>query len=123
MSNSTLKLWLRRSALVVLSVGLGLALAVHLYAEDLPDDSLGYVMANGVMYPLSTQDAKTYRREIQRFGGKAALAFDDFGRWFASLWKGKRLAVTLAWISVSAALALYLLSNWLGPDPPSRGRS
>ena len=122
MTNAELKRWLRRSALGILVSGLCAALAIHLYAEDLPDASLGYVVVDGVLYPLSTQDAKTYRREVQRFGGKAALIFDDFGRWFTSLWRGKMLAKTVAWIGTLAALMLYLLSNSLGPDPPGRDR-
>ncbi|MBK5104322.1 MAG: hypothetical protein JJE42_08745 [Burkholderiales bacterium] len=89
---------------------------IYLLAEDVPDDSLGYVIANGTLHPLSTRDSKAYRREVQRFGGKGALALDDFSRWFAELWRGKTLGKTVAWISVLASLAIYLFSNYLGPD-------
>jgi hypothetical protein len=121
MSNAELKQRLRFSALIVLLAGLCGALLISLFAVDVPDDSLGYVIAEGKMYPLATGDSKKYRREVERFGGKAALVFDDFGRWFGGLWRGKALAGTLAWISVLAALGLYLFSNFLGPDPPSVG--
>jgi hypothetical protein len=53
---------------------------------------------------------------VQRFGGKGALALDDFSRWFAELWQGKTLGKTVAWISVLASLAIYLFSNYLVPD-------
>lgn len=120
MSNAELKRRLRLSCLVVLAAGLCAATLIHLFAKDVPDDSLGYVVVNGIAYPLSTQDSKKYRREVQRFGGKAALAFDDFNRWFAQLWQGKALAKTVAWISVLLSLGIYLFANALGPDLPSK---
>lgn len=121
MSNADLKRRLRLSSLIVLALGLCAALLIYRFAEDVPDDSLGYVVVNGTLYPLSTQDSKKYRREVERFGGKAALAFDDFSRWFAHLWQGKTLAKTVAWISVLLALGIYLFANSLGSDAPSEG--
>ena len=120
MSNAELKRRLRLSCLVILAAGLCTALLIHLFAKDVPDDSLGYVVVNGIAYPLSTQDSKKYRRQVQRFGGKAALAFDNFNRWFAQLWQGKVLAKTVAWISILLSLAIYLFANSLGPDLPSK---
>ena len=109
MSNAELKKRLRLSCLVILLAGLCGALLIYLIAEDTLDASLGYVVVNGAVYPLATRDSKKYRREVQRFGGKAAVAFDDFGRWFGALWRGKRLAMTVAWVSVLLALVIYLL--------------
>ena len=116
MSNAELKRRLRLSCLVILVAGLCGAMLIYLLAEDIPDDSLGYVIVNGTVYPLATRDSKTYRREVQRFGGKAALLFDDFNRWFVELWQGKALAKTVAWISVLVSLGLYLFANSLRPD-------
>lgn len=122
MSNSELKKRLRLSCLVILVAGLCGAMLIYLLAEDIPDDSLGYVMVNGTLYPLATSDSKKYRREVQRFGGKAALVFDDFNRWFAELWQGKTLAKTVAWISILASLGIYLFASSLGPDARSDSR-
>lgn len=122
MSNAELKQRLRYAALIVLLAGLCGALLIFLVAVDVPDDSLGYVIVDGRVYPLATGDSKKHRREVERFGGKAALAFDDFGRWFGEQWRGNKLARTLAWISTLAALGIYLFSNLLGPDPPSESR-
>jgi len=116
MSNAELRKCLRLSCVVILVSGLCGALLIYFLAEDVPDDSLGYVFANGALHPLSTRDSKAYRREVQRFGGNAALALDDFSRWFAELWRGKTLGKTVAWISVLASLAIYLFGNYLGPD-------
>ena len=118
MDNAALKKRLRLGSLIVLLAGLLSALLIYLFAEERPDDTLGYVVANGTAFPLATRDSKTYRREVQRFGGKAALAFDDFNQWFAGLWRGKALAKTVAWISVLLSVLAYLFALSLAPDPP-----
>jgi hypothetical protein len=118
-SNAELKKRLRLSCLIILMAGLCGALLIYLLAEDIPDDSLGNVVVNGVVYPLSTRDSKKYRREVERFGGKSALLFDDFNRWFAELWQGKTLAKTVAWISILVSLGIYLFASLLGPDARS----
>jgi hypothetical protein len=122
MSNAELKRRLRLSCLLILVVGLCGAMLIYLLAEDVPDASLGYSVVNGTVYPLSTRDSKIYRREVQRFGGKAALLFDDINRWFAELWQGKALAGTVAWISILISLGLYLFANILAPDARSDGK-
>lgn len=125
MSNAQLKRRLRLVSVIILAAGLCAATLIYLLAEDIPDDSLGYVVVNGTVFPLATRDSKSYRREVQRFGGKTALLFDDFGRWFTQLWQGKTLARTIAWISVLAALGLNLFAGALRPDvlPDSRDAS
>jgi len=122
MSNAELKRRLRLSCLIVLVAGLCGAMLIYLLAEDLPDDSLGYVVVNGTVYPLASRDSKKYRREVERFGGKTALLFDDFNRWFGELWQGKTLAKTVAWISILVSLGLYLFASALGPDARSGSR-
>jgi hypothetical protein len=119
MSNAELKKRLRLSCVIILVAGLCGALLIYLLAEDIPDDSLGNVIVNGVVYPLATRDSKTYRREVERLGGKSALLFDDFNRWFAQLWQGKTLGKTVAWISILLSLGIYLIANSLEPDARS----
>ena len=116
MSNAELKRRLRRAALIVLLLGLASAALIYAFADEAPEAALGYVIVNGSAYPMSASDSKIYRREIQQFGGKAALLFDDLRRWFVQLWRGKALARTVAWISVLLALGLYALAGALGPD-------
>ena len=116
MSNAELKKRLRLSCLIILAAGLCAAMLIYLLAEDIPDDPLGYVIANGSVYPLATRDSKSYRHEVQRYGGNAALLFDDFNRWFAGLWQGKALAKTVTWISILVSLGIYLFANSLRPD-------
>jgi hypothetical protein len=121
MSNAELKKRLRLSCVVILIAGLCCALLIYRLADDIPDDSLGNVIVNGVVYPLATRDSKAYRREVERLGGKAALLFDDFNRWFAQLWHGKTLGKTVAWISILLSLGIFLIADLLGPDARSDG--
>lgn len=91
------------AAILVLLVGLGAAAAIYFTAEDEPQLSTSYVV---VIDPATT---KTYVRELRRFGGNAAVLFDEFNRWFASLWHGKALGITVAWIAIAvAALLLWI---------------
>ena len=97
-------LWVAR---LVLAVGLTVAAAIYLTAEDEPELSTSYVV---VIDPATT---KTYVRELERFGGKAAVLFDEFNRWFAARWHGRALGVTVAWISIAVAAALFWISGRL----------
>jgi hypothetical protein len=97
-------------------VGLCAALAIHLTAGDDPVDAVGYVVVDGVAYPVAPQHSKRYIRDLERFGGKASVLFDEFNRWFDSLWHGRSLAATVAWLSVLVALGLALFARWLPPD-------
>jgi hypothetical protein len=119
MSNAELKKRLRLGSLIILLAGLCGAMLIYQLAEDIPDDSLGSVIVNGTVYPLATRDSKKYRREVELFGGKAALMFDDFNRWFAELWQGKTLGKTVAWLSILVSLGLFIFANTLGPDAHS----
>lgn len=116
MSNTELKRRLRLACIVILAAGLCGAMLIYRFAADVADDALGYVVVNGTVYPVSTSDSKQYRREVERFGGKAALVFDDFDRWFAQLWRGKTLGKTVAWISILLSLGIYLFAISLQPD-------
>ena len=63
--------------------------------------------ADGNVYAVQPGDSKMYRHELERFGGKAAVLADEFERWFSGLWKGKRLAGTVAVISLLVALGFF----------------
>ena len=38
--------------------------------------------------------------------------FDDFNRWFAGLWQGKNLGVTIGWLSAAVSFALALFARY-----------
>src|SRR6266853_6246798 len=110
---------------IILVAGLCGALLIYLTAgEDTEgDEGSEIIIVDGKAYPIPLSGTKMYRRELQRFGGKAALLFDDFNRWFAGLWHGKSLAVTVVWITAFISLGLFFLGrNWPpDPEPGPRG--
>jgi hypothetical protein len=120
MSNLELKKRLRLGCLVILVVGLCSSALIYAFAEDVVDDSLGYMVVNGIAYPLSARDFKPYRRELERFGGKTLLMFDDFNHWFTDLWRGKTLAKTVAWISILVSLGIHLFASSFPDNVPDR---
>ena len=101
---------MRLIAGLVLIVGLATAAAIYFTAEDEPQQSSSYVI---VIDPAMT---KTYVRDLERFGGKAAVLFDELNRWFAGLWRGRSLGTTVAWISAFVALVLFALGRRAPPD-------
>jgi hypothetical protein len=106
-----LKARLYLSCVLVLVIGLSISALVYVIAVD--DAETGHVFYD------DPHLSKKYVRELQRYGGRAAVMIDEIDRWFASLWRGKALGVTLAWISVVVALALFLFARWLPPDNPA----
>jgi len=85
----------------VLVLGVCAAGALYLLADDEGENASLYEM----------QISKGYVRQLRQFGGKASVLFDEINRWFAGLWHGTSLALTIAWISFGAAAVLYLLAR------------
>jgi hypothetical protein len=104
------------AALAVLGFGMCAALLVYSYSDDAPQDAIGYIVVDGMKYPIATGDSKVYRRNLEMYGGKASVLFDEFTRWFARLWQGKTLGLTLAALSAIVALALFIFARVLPPD-------
>ena len=55
--------------------------------------------------------SKPYVRQLERFGGKASVLFDQFNRWFAGLWEGRQLGITVAWITVVVAGGSFIVAR------------
>jgi len=104
---------------LVLALGLGSAALIYANAEDNADVALGYDMVNGVAYPISTKDSKAFQRDVRLYGGKFALLSDELSDWFGSLWRGKRLAFTVAALSVLLSAGLVFVANASGPNSDS----
>jgi hypothetical protein len=95
------------AAILVLAIGLVAAVAIYFTAEAEPQLSTSYVVV------IDPATSKTYVRQLERFGGKAAVLFDEFNRWFAERWQGKALGVTIACLSLAAAALLYWIARRL----------
>src|SRR5437762_891585 len=104
------------SAMLVLAIGLASAVLIYVTAEDEPETGVGYVIVDGGVYVIPYSASRTYVRDLERFGGKAAVLFDELNRWFAGLWRGKALGITVAWISVFVALVLFALGRGAPSD-------
>ena len=101
----------RRAHLVtalILTVGLTAALVIYLTAAA-PDDSA-----------IDLADSKQYLRQMELYGGKANLLAAEIRAWFASLWHGRRLALTVACGTVLVAGAYWLVAAPLPSDRDAR---
>ena len=111
------------AAVLVLVAGLACAGWLYSRADDGPDLTGAYqiVVVNGVPTPIAPNESKAYMRDLQRYGGKMAVIFDDIGRWWDGLWRGRSLALTVAFVTVLASLALYFVALAVPEDRPPAG--
>jgi hypothetical protein len=96
---------LHLAAALVLAFGLTFSFLVYFTAEEATSGEMDEMVMS-----------KQYTGTIQRFGGRQAVLFDEFSRWFTSLWQGKRLGVTIACLGVATAGALYLIARRMDND-------
>lgn len=92
------------------------ATLIYVTAEDEPAGASSYVVVDGIAYPVAPHYSKRYIRDLERFGGKAAVLFDEFNRWFDALWQGKTLGLTVACLSLLLSLAIFLFARYLASD-------
>ena len=116
LSNARLKARLTLAAVLVLVAGLTSALLIHAFADEVPPDAIGYIVVDGIKYPIAPSQSKRYVRDLERFGGKASVLFDEFDRWFAGLWRGKTLGITIGCLCAAVSAGLFLFAAALPPD-------
>jgi hypothetical protein len=98
---------------LILVLGLCAAAVIYATTGNDSDGAVGYEVINGVAYPVAPADSKAYQRELERFGGKANVLAAELTRWFAGLLQGRKLAFTVAFLSIVVSLALYLYARLL----------
>jgi hypothetical protein len=86
----------------ILLIGFGSALAIYLTAVAAPDDPFA-----------EFEKSKKFAYELERMGGKAALAANSINKWFAGLWQGEALAYTVAVITIFIAAGYYFIATSL----------
>ena len=116
MSNTELKKRLYRICAAILAAGLAGGLLIYQTAADQPESGIGYVIVDGVSYPIDPQSSRRYLRSLEEFGGKGAVLLDRFSRWFEALWHGKKLGITVGCLSVLACLGIFLFASYALPD-------
>ncbi len=98
---------------IILLIGSGSALLIHLTAQEDLGGVLGY--ENGSAYPIMPEDSRQYLRGLALYGGTANVLADEFRRWFAGLWHGKALAFTVICITVLVSSGVFYAANRLPP--------
>jgi hypothetical protein len=98
---------------IIMLVGLGSAIMIYQSAGGDSESVLGYEIIDGSAYPIRPEDSRMYRRDLELYGGKAAVITDDFSRWFVGLWHGKSLAFTVAGISIFISFVFFFAANRL----------
>ncbi len=116
LSNARLKARLTRAAIAVFVFGMASAALIYAFVEEAQPEAIGYIVVDGLKYPIEPGQSKRYVRELERFGGKASVVFDEFGRWFAALWEGRNLALTIGLLSIVTAAGLLLFAGSLTAD-------
>ena len=99
-------------SVAVAVVGLLGALLIYVRADDSDaDENVQIVIVDGKAYKIPLASTKMYQRELRRFGGEAAVLFDDINRWFAALWRGRSLAIITACVTVLVSAWLFLAAR------------
>jgi hypothetical protein len=121
---TTLPQRLQRMAIFILIAGLLAAALIHaMAAPDDADGAIGYEFVGGNSYAIMPGDSRRYDYELERMGGKSAVLAAEFTQWFGSLWRGRKLAGTLAILSVGSSLGCFFLAHLLKHSPPPDGRT
>ena len=56
--------------------------------------------------------------ELERMGGKLYVLFSELNEWFVSLWHGRKLAYTIAVLSLGAFMVCHWLAENLAYSTP-----
>ena len=111
-SSATRQTRLYLVSIILLLAGLGSAIAVFLTADTDADDTSGYEVVGGYVYPGMHEQNKKYIHDLELYGGKAAVLADAFNRWFFGMWHGKPLAYTIAVLSLLTSLVAFLIATY-----------
>lgn len=84
----------------ILSVGFISATTIYLTATEASVDPLA-----------EFEQSKKFAYELERMGGKAALAANSFNKWFAGLWHGQTLSYTVAAVAIILAAGNYFIAT------------
>jgi len=99
-------------SVAVAVVGLLGALLIYVRADDSDaDENVQIVIVDGKAYKVPLASTKMYQRDLRRYGGEAAVLFDDINRWLARLWRGRSLAIITACITAFVSIVLFLLAR------------
>jgi len=85
----------------ILVAGLGASGLIYATAKPKAPNPLGY----------EPEDTKKYLRDLELYGGKVNVMATEFMRWYDGLWRGPRLAGTVATLTVLSAFAFWFAAH------------
>jgi len=97
----------RLCGVAILVAGLAGAALIYMLARD--EDA------------QAAQDAfrgRMYEHNLEMIGGKLNVYLVEFNDWFAGLWHGTSLALTVAVLSVAIALGCFWIAHLMATAPP-----
>ncbi len=98
-------------SLVLLLFGGALSLYLYLRADDSIESRIVEELHN----------TRAFRHELEVYGGKMSLLGSQMYDWFAGLWQGRQLAVTVGCICAAVSLALFLAARLIDDNAPADG--
>ena len=99
---------LRHIVALILIAGLASAAVLYVTAPSPSGDGGG----------PRPDESKKYLREMEVYGGKANLLATDLRQWFETLWHGRPLAFTVAFLTLLLAFLVLFFGAPLPPSPP-----
>jgi peptidoglycan/LPS O-acetylase OafA/YrhL len=107
-AHEVVQLW----AIAILVLGLATAALIFVFAADDQDAEAAREVADGRMY----------QHNLELMGGKLMVFLAQFNDWFASLWHGTSLALTVAVLSVAIALGCFGVAYLMASMPPDESK-
>ena len=104
-ASSAFQTFMQRLDVGILVVGLSASAIVFVTVPAEVED------APAGVHVASLANSRNLRREVERAGGWAAVTAIEFNEWFDGLWHGRRLAGTLAVLSVGASLLCFAMAR------------
>jgi hypothetical protein len=117
--NRSIQIFLRRLGVFILCAGLVTVCFAYWSAEEAQRVS-GYSIVGHDTYAIIDMDSKGDRLEVERYGGTSAVIVHNFNSWLSGLFHGRRLAFTLAVISIMLAYVCFWTANAMEDEPEDR---
>jgi len=90
------------AGIIVLIAGLASAALIFISTADYTGGELEYEITH----------SKSYEFQLERIGGKSAVLGVELTQWLVSLWHGKRLAFSVAFLSIGFAMICFWLADY-----------